>query len=130
MTTNPLDQTGTTELCTTSPTAPPASTRGDRAPGMHWSWRTDRRISWVGHHTPELAGVLVPVAAVAFWDGSWVFLLVTAATAALWGRHEWRTRQDKSRGARRAALTPDQPPGTQTATAPSDQEGATRGHLA
>lgn len=127
MTTNP-DLDHGTELCTTTPPPPPPTTmRTDRGPGMHWSFRTDRRVVWVGYHIPELVAVTLPAVLAVTWH--WLFLVLSAAVAALWGTHEYRRnrRRDKSRRARPAALTPEQADGIHTAT--GDKE-ATRGQLA
>lgn len=117
---------GSTELCTT-PTDLPAATR-DRAPGMHWSVRADKRIAWVGWHAVELTIVLTP-AVFAWMTGQPTALLLSVLAAGLWGGHEHRKRRrrDKSASTRPAALTPEQADGTHTAS--SDKE-ATRGQLA
>lgn len=131
MTSNPdLDTGPSTELCTTTtPATPTAPPRSDRVPGMHWSFRADRRVIWVGYHSPELVGVLGPAALVVIWDAPALVLVVSGVVAGLWGAHEARKRRqrDKSADARPGALTPDQAAGTQSTT--SDEE-ATRGHMA
>lgn len=48
--------------------------------------RTDRVISWIGWHSPELTGVLTP-AVLAITVTPWLWLL-TAGVAAAWIVHE------------------------------------------
>lgn len=118
MTTNPDPQlepaVHSTELCTTAP-ASPTSTRADRAPGMHWSWLADKRVLWIGYQSPELAGVLGPVALVVLWHWHGAWLSVSVLVAVAWAGHELRRRR-KSPGARPGVLTTDQAAGTQAAS--------------
>lgn len=118
MTTNPdpqLEHASTTELCTTTAPAQLTPTRGDRAPGMRWSWRTDRRFLWVGYQSPELTGVLGPAALVVFFHWHWAWLSVSVLVAAAWTAVVLRRRHN-SAGPRPGALTTDQAAGTQTAS--------------
>lgn len=124
MSTNPDPQlepatADSTELCTTAAVASPTSTRVDRAPGMHWSWLTDKRVLWVGWQSPELVGVLGPAAGVVFFHWSSLWLVVSALVAVAWAGHElrlWIRSRRNSSGARPGALTTDQAAGTQTAS--------------
>lgn len=108
-----LEPDSSTELCTTLPSAP---TRQDRAHGMRWSFRVDRRVLWVGYQSPELAGVLGPAGLVVFWNWHWGWLSISVLVAAAWAGHELRNRRRNSASARPGALTPDQAAGTQTAS--------------
>lgn len=120
MTTNDLEPG--TELCTTAPSTLPTTTRTDRGPGMHWSFRADRRVVWVGYHLPELAAVTLPGVLAVTWH--WSFLALAGTVAALWGTHEYRRnrRRDNSSGGQRAVLTPDQADGTHTGTDTGNKE--------
>jgi hypothetical protein len=94
--------------------------RSDRAPGMHWSFRTDRIVKWVGWHLIELTATATLVVLAFAAHPLWAFPAV--AVAAAWGANEVRlNRRPTSRG---GALTSTPQTGTDTASPnPADVRG-------
>jgi hypothetical protein len=86
--------------------------RSDRVPGMHWSFRTDRVVKWVGWHLVELTATATLVVLAFVAHPLWAFPAVVVAAA--WGANEVRlNRRPTERG---GVLTSTREPGTDTAS--------------
>jgi hypothetical protein len=99
------------------------ATRPDRAPGMHWSFRTDRIVKWVGWHLVELTATTTLVVLAFVAHPLWAFPAVVVAAA--WVANEVRlNRRPASRG---GALTSTCQAGTDTASPNPDGGDVGRG---
>jgi hypothetical protein len=86
--------------------------RSDRAPGGHWSWRTDRVVRWVGWHLAELTVTTTLVVATFTLHPLWAAPAVVVGAG--WAANE--VRLNRRGGVRGGALTPTAGTGTDTAS--------------